>query len=205
LTRFRAAVLLAAGHGGRMGGPKARLCIDGRPLLLHHVERIAQLGIERVVAVVHPREASRIALSGIVLALSEAADQAGSLAVGVRALGVMDAEDALLVTPVDALPPNLDVHAALAAALDAGARAATPVFGGRGGHPVACRFAELAVYAAPGPHPPLRARLGAMGDSRARVTVADRAIAGDLDTPEDVRALTGMDPTFVERIDLSAT
>jgi molybdenum cofactor cytidylyltransferase len=201
LTRFRAAVLLAAGHGGRMGGPKARLCIEGRALLLHHVERAAELGIERVVAVVNPQEASRIALSGVTLALSEAPDPAGSLAVGVIALGGIVAEDAVLVTPVDTLPPSPEVYAALARELEAGARAATPIFDGDGGHPVACRFVELATYATRGPHPPLRDVLNALGEKRVRVVVKDPRVATDLDTPEDVRALTGTGPVIVERID----
>jgi CTP:molybdopterin cytidylyltransferase MocA len=197
----RAAIVLAAGRGERMGGPKAWLLVEDEPLLLLHAERARAAGCDRVVVVVSD---TRIALAlgaiaGVEVAMSREADQAGSLAIGVRALAAKDAS-AVMVTPVDALPATLATIALLFEALEHGARAATPRHGGRGGHPIACRPDVLAPYADPASPPascpPLRDSLAALGDARVRVEVLDPAVGVDLDTPEDALAVTGALPAF---------
>ena len=205
------AILLAAGRGERIGGPKALLEIDGKTLAERHVERAFALGCHRVVLVVRPEVAGALdtrPCPGLVLAISEAPDPAGSLAVGVRAL---EGCDRVLVTPVDALPVGEETCTVLLSALDRGAQAATPVHEGRGGHPVICLLEVLAPYPFPmgkkapqgspenGP-PPLRSVLRELGAGRVRVDVDDPAVEADLDTPEDLRAFAGTSPRFAERV-----
>lgn len=180
-----------------MGGPKAWLLIEGKPLLLLHVERARAAGCDPVVVVVSDERIASVVsgISGIVLAVSRAPDQAGSLAIGVRALTARH-ESAVLVTPVDALPAKLSTIALLFDALAGGAQAATPLHRTRGGHPIACRLGVLVGDRAHSLS--LRERLAALGQARVRVEVDDAAVSSDLDTPADVLAVTGAGPTFWE-------
>jgi CTP:molybdopterin cytidylyltransferase MocA len=109
-------------------------------------------------------------------------------------------DDALIVTPVDMLPAEARTLHALLACLTGEALAVTPLYGGRGGHPVIARRAVLASYEAPIaraaiplslalPLPSLREVLHELADRRLRVEVDDPRVLGDLDTPSDVRAL----------------
>jgi len=209
------AVILAAGRGERLGGPKALLELDGRTLAERHVERAFELGCARVVLVVRPEVARIVDASACphaVIAISEAPDPAGSLAVGLRALA---SSDRVLITPVDALPATKEIASALLAALDAGAMAATPIHRARGGHPVICRSDVLAAYR-PSPStpehasqegadsfPPLRTVLQSIGSARVRVEMNEPLVSLDLDTPEDLRLLAGTAPHFATRVVLS--
>lgn len=178
-------MVLAAGQGRRMGGPKALLEVDGAPLVQRHVERLQEAGCQAVAVVVRPPEASRVeGLVGIGLhtgsvrvvpALTSA--PAESLAVGLRALWagplpvLQASEHGLLVTPVDLLPPRVETLHTLLAALEGGVLAATPRYRGRGGHPVALRGAavEGLLGVGEGPLPSLRDVLQWLGERRVRV------------------------------------
>ena len=192
MTAPLSGIVLAAGAGERMGGPKALLLIDGEPLARAHARRLREAGCARVVIVTRAELVEKLAGGALVVA-SRAADPAGSLAVGLEALA--PAEDELVViTPVDAWPVRIETIARLVEAVTAGAEAATPRHGGRGGHPVVARARALASYAT-APRP-LRDLLADLARARVRVDVDDPAIAIDLDTPEDLRALTGDAPRF---------
>ncbi len=178
-------IVLAAGAGGRMGGPKARLLIGGETLASLHVRRLREAGCTDVVLVL--RSDDRQPALGATIAISTAPDPAGSLAVGLAALP----GDPVIVTPVDVLPARVDTIRALVRALsDESILAATPVHRGRGGHPVVIRRSAIAIGE------PLREILSALGDRRAKIDVDDPAVATDLDTPEDVVAATGAPPRF---------
>lgn len=196
------ALILGAGKGERIGGPKALLEIDGTTLAERHVLRARSLSCTRIVLVVRPEVAARLdttACPELILALSEAPDPAGSLAVGLRALADVDPDACALVTPVDALPASQETCTILLGALD-GAWAATPVCEGRGGHPVACRLAVLEPYRVASSPPPLRNVLSALGPRRVRIEVNDPAVVVDLDTTDDLRALTGQTPRFASQV-----
>ena len=198
-VRSRVAIVLAAGAGERMGGSKALLVVDGRPLARAHVERAHEAGCDRVVVVTRPDIALRLGEIPRATVLAEAtASQAESIAVAVRRVG-MRGDVAVLITPVDQPPVSIVTLWALFDALDAGAEVATAHHAGKGGHPVACRAHVLSPYAqgAPGTPPPiLRDVLSAYEASRARVEVDDPRVGVDLDTPDDVRAFTGAPPKF---------
>jgi molybdenum cofactor cytidylyltransferase len=189
-------VVLAAGAGERMGGPKALLLVAGERLATLHVRRLREAGCATVLLVTRPELVARFGEESAVVA-SGAPDPAGSLAVGLEALRP-EADDLIVITPVDAWPVEVATLAALVDAVRAGAEAATPLYAGRGGHPVVIRARALEAHRAPGSGspPPLREVLGALGDARRRVAVDDPGIAMDLDTPEDVVAATGGAPQF---------
>jgi CTP:molybdopterin cytidylyltransferase MocA len=201
-----ATVVLAAGAGTRLGGPKALLAWPSPkgqkpvPLAIAHAEE--RLGAEsgRVLLVVRkPMLGSLLGYvqPGVDLLASDAADElgaAGSLAFAVSRLGEVDAA---VVTPVDTPPAHADTVARLVAALagDPALLAARPVCRGRAGHPVALRRAALERYAAPAP-PPLREHLRALGPACGDVDVTDPTVLIDLDTPADVMGTLGALPRF---------
>jgi CTP:molybdopterin cytidylyltransferase MocA len=166
-ARLRA-VVLAAGEGRRMGGSKALLVVDARPLVVRHVQRLAELGCESIAVVVRPDVAwlvssllekaaeARLFAQGVDVRIVAAAtpSQAASLAAGLATWrssidpAIARGREVVLVTPVDMRPASLATLRALRNALDADAAAlaATPTCSGRGGHPVAARADLLAPY-----------------------------------------------------------
>lgn len=192
------AVVLAAGAGERMGGPKALLELDGAPLLQRHVERALALGCAHVAAIIAPEVHALLApaLSRFAAKLSLIAahtdSQASSLARIVQALAhAHSSSPTFLITPVDVLPCSAATFRALHAALAPQLCAATPSFAGRGGHPVLVRAELLMPYrdAALAAYPPLRDVLARAGARRREVVVEDPAVVSDLDTYAEARAL----------------
>ena len=184
---------LAAGHGRRLGGRKSRLVIAGDPLVLHHVRAFAAAGA-RAIVVAHPEDVALVDSTAKVV-VSEEEQQSGSLSIGVRALP-SDA-DVVFITPVDALPATVATFAALASALtSSGTIAATPIFQGRRGHPVAVRRSALGPYEAGSTPPPLRDWLASLGAARMEVSVDDPNVVTDLDDAVRVIAATGAPPRF---------
>jgi len=191
-------IVLAAGDGVRMGGSKALLVIDGEPLALVHAARLAEGGCARVVVVVREEVLARLGVANDArLVVSDAEDQAGSLAVALREHRAPP-DEIVVVTPVDAAPAGRETVVRLIDEVARGALAATPRYETKSGHPIACRRSVLEPYRGKPPFPPLRDVLRALGDKRARVDVTDPRVGVDLDTPEDVVALTGHPPLFVQ-------
>ena len=134
------AVILAAGRGARVGGPKALLTLDGETFLARVARLLRRPGVERVTAVVG-HEADRVRHEaglppdvGVVVNARYAEGMLTSILAGLA-----DAEaggaDAILLHPVDHPlidPATLD---AVVAALAQGATIAVPSHGGRRGHP----------------------------------------------------------------------
>jgi molybdenum cofactor cytidylyltransferase len=192
-------IVVGAGRGSRLGGPKALLCWAQLPqkwllpLAAAHVEARAES--QRVIVVVRePVEtilrrvaAMSFARPGIgELVVSHAPDElgpAGSLAAA--APHVTAEDEVLLVTPVDCPPARSDTVKRLLDGLAAApnALAAKLRYEGRGGHPVALRPAVLARYRQPSP-PPLRDRLREV--EVVDVPVDDPMVTLDIDRPEDL-------------------
>lgn len=199
-------VVLAAGAGKRLGGPKALLSWPGpkqqdRPLAIAHAEERLAAESRRVLVVT--RRAIVASLLGYVrpgidLLASDAADElgpAGSL--GFAAPRIEPADALVVVTPVDTPPAKAETVASLLAALaaDPALLAARPVCFGRAGHPVVLRLAALDRYRRPDP-PPLRDHLHALGAACAGVPVTDPTVLIDLDTPADVMGTLQALPRF---------
>ncbi len=202
-------IVLAAGLGSRMGGPKTRLMLDDRSFLWHHAERLAEVGCAEVVLVVRPddpagglgaqpRARSTMPLTArpALVVPARPCSQAESFARGLDALarvqGDVSANDVVIVMPVDMLPPRRSTMATLvAAALAEDVDAVTPRLRRgdgvreRSGHPIVVRFGLVSGYLGPrGSTKPLRDVVRA--SRRVRLDVDDDAIVSDLDTPRDL-------------------
>jgi CTP:molybdopterin cytidylyltransferase MocA len=146
------AVVLAAGEGRRMGGPKALLRLDdGTSFLAQACATLSRPAVARVIAVLGA-QASRVRAeaglpAGVTVVVNERWEE-GMLSSVLRGLDAAeaDAAAAVLLHPVDTpfvAPATVD---AVAAALAAGAEVAVPSWEGRRGHPAGFArpvFAEL--------------------------------------------------------------
>jgi CTP:molybdopterin cytidylyltransferase MocA len=198
------AIVLAAGRGERVGGPKALLAWRSRgrdvPLAIAHAEARLEGDSARAVLVVRHRHVAPLAPfvgDAVHVIESEAPEEvgpAGSLAYATRALA---GEPLVLVTPVDAVPASEAIVRRLRAALgaDPALLAVRPRFEGRRGHPVLLRATALEPYRR-GDAPPLRDHLRALGPAALDVDVDDASVLEDLDTPADVERVTGRAPVF---------
>lgn len=203
------AIVLAAGLGSRLGGPKALLAFGdppGRPLAVAHAQA-RRADCDRVWIVV--RAAVAEVLGPLVselevpteLLVSTAPDEegpAGSIATAVerwRRRGAAGAQEPVLITPVDVVPAIEATVAALLRACTDDVDAVKPRSAGRGGHPVLVRWASLA--GAPNAPPvPLRDVLRSLGPRCREVEIDDPRVLSDLDTTADVERWTGGPPRF---------
>ena len=134
------AIILAAGRGARMGGPKALLTLQGETFLARVARLLRRPGIDRVTAVLG-HEADRVQReAGLApdVAVVVNARYADGMLTSIVA-GLEEAEGAgagaVLVHPVD--HPLIDPATvdAVVAALGQGATIAVPSHGGHRGHP----------------------------------------------------------------------
>lgn len=192
--------VLAAGEGTRLGGPKALLAwplLPQRwlvPLAVAHLEALdgrVTVVVREAVAKALRRHAPLSFSAERRLVVSTAPDHlgpAGSIAAAVAGLSDEDLApgERVMIVPVDTPPVSARVRRALVEAMDApGARAARPVHGERGGHPVIVEASLLARYRDPSP-PPLRDILRRLGPARIDVEVDDPQVVMDIDTPDDL-------------------
>lgn len=190
------AIILAAGKGMRLGGPKALLLWPGakgtkpRPLAIVHAE--TRLKAESTRAIVVSRKHIIQMLipfvgPGLDLVVSDAPDELGPAGSIATAVSHIQPTDRVLVCPVDTLPAKRETTERLLAALgsnDVGPLATRPKVGERFGHPVAMQGTGLDRYRAPNP-PPLRDHLKSLGEACIGVDVRDPDVLVDIDTPAD--------------------
>lgn len=191
------AVVLAAGAGRRMGGPKAllRLAPDGPTLVETAVGHVRLAGCREVVVVVGAAadevgEVARAAGARVVLAADWDEGMGASLRAGLDALAdgpaAAGAPDTALVTLVDLPDVGPEVMARVLAAADGPGSLVRASYGGTPGHPVLLGRDHWA-----------RVRDSATGDRGAReylmvtahrvVECGDLATGQDVDTGEDLR------------------
>jgi molybdenum cofactor cytidylyltransferase len=175
-------IVLAAGRGVRMGGPKTTLVLEGRTLLEHAIDSALASRLEEVVVVLRPGDtigcravaARADARLRAVVAPDADGGQARSLAAGLDALGTGIDAAAILLADQPGIPPCLVDRIAQAAA--GSSRPAVRPVHVHGGARV------------PG-HPVVLAR---------RLFAKARALEGD----EGARALWRDDPTLLEEIEI---
>jgi CTP:molybdopterin cytidylyltransferase MocA len=189
------AIVLAAGEGRRMGGPKALVPVGDGTFLSRACRLFARPGIASVVAVLGA-EAERVrAAAGIPAEATVAVNERWregmltSVWVGLDAAEALGAE-AVLLHPVDnpfVAPATID---AVVVALAKGAEIAVPSHAGRRGHPAGfARPSWPALRAAP-LDGGARTVLAAQKDRVVHVP-ADADCLVDLDTPGDLEATRG--------------
>lgn len=212
-------LVLAAGAGKRMGGPKALLAVrwgEGPgeiPLAIAHAQSMLDGGAQRVVLVTRAsvaRELSRFAQRGLDIVVSDAEEAlgpAGSIRWGLAFLeaeGLREDElPLMLVTPVDLPPATIETRSALLAAMaqrptSSAVVAARPLFEGRRGHPVLIEARGLAPLRE-GSGITLREVLSGLGDRCIDVPVDDPRAITNLDFPEDVERWYKNPPRFFEQ------
>ena len=190
-------IVLAAGAGHRLGGPKALLRWPypphaGQLLAAVHARQLLLAGCARVLVVTRARIA--VALDGALPAAARVVisrqphsrGPAGSLRAVARTLGSCHAP--AFVIPVDNTVVTTAVYTALAQALSTEVLAARPRWGHRRGHPVLLRAALLCQFIN-GPLPTLRQLLRGKRDRVVDVPVHDSNILRDLDTPQQWQQL----------------
>lgn len=166
---------------------------EGKSLLLHAIDGLGPW-CEAVVVVGGERGEEIAALAAMrpgTLTTTNPRPQGGmfsSVQVGAGALA--EELDGVFVLPVDCPLVGASTYASLVAAFVAheGRQAVVPEFGGRGGHPVLLPAAALGVVLAAPVTMTLREVLRDL--HALRVAVDDEAVLMDLDTAEDLRALS---------------
>jgi CTP:molybdopterin cytidylyltransferase MocA len=196
-----AAVVLAAGEGRRMGGPKALLVVDGKPLVRSHVERLREVGCLPVIVVVRAAILEQVReilvdAPGVRVIGGETSAMADSLRLGLEHV-TPTANQVIVISTVDSLPARCStLHALIAAAMAEGVQVATPCHAGRSGHPVVARERLLRAFRR-GYAGTLRDLIRSAGSERRRVDVEDAAVVHDFDTPDDLTAARpGLLPDF---------
>jgi len=189
------AILLAAGRGARMGGPKALLPIGGETFLARCARLLHRPGVSTVIAVTG-HEAARVAReagappgTSFVVNARHGEGMLTSILAGLQAAEQAGA-DAVLVHPVDHPLVEEATVDAVVAALQGGARIAVPSHEGRRGHPGGFARAAWDALRAAAPEEGARAVLAAHPDWIVHVPGGPGGRAG-VNTPEDYRRLIG--------------
>ena len=188
-----AGLLLAAGGGSRLGGPKAMVEFRGERLIDRGVRLLADGGCDPVVAVLG---AVVVPVPGAVMVRNRdwATGMGSSLRAGLRSLP--DQVNAVVVALVDQPLVRPAAVRRLIEAYTAGATVAVAAYGGAPRNPVLIareHFAEVGALA--------QGDVGARPFLRAHpelVTVVpcdDVGDPADIDTPEDLRALGPLPPS----------
>jgi molybdenum cofactor cytidylyltransferase len=191
--RPAAAVVPAAGRGERFGSRKLLATVDGVPLIGRTVRSLLDGGVDRVVVVVAPPQASQsptaadapiLADPRVTLVVNPDPDR-GMLFSILAGLSVADGD------PVLVLPGDMPfVRPATVSAVIAAARRhdalVSPRFEGRRGHPIAmpARIAA-AVFGGPAARD-FSAALEPYKKERLELDVDDPGVLRDVDTPGDL-------------------
>ncbi|MCU0610987.1 MAG: nucleotidyltransferase family protein [Candidatus Eisenbacteria bacterium] len=185
------AVILAAGASSRMGSPKALMIRHDLTLLEETIAPFAAVGARlMVVTGFHAKRvepASRVLGATVIRNVAPHRGMASSVRTGLRNAGE---DDLVFVHPVDCPGVRPETLRMLVGALQAfdGAHAATPLFRGRGGHPVILDRTARAVMLGTKHHFTLRDLLARLGPAVIRVETGDPAVLRDIDTREDAAA-----------------
>jgi CTP:molybdopterin cytidylyltransferase MocA len=202
-------VVLAAGSGQRMGGPKALLAWPSRqpgqpelPLAIAHAEARLAAESRLVMVVTRPAVVRSLLMHvrpGVDLLASTAADELGPAGSLAFAASRLSEARAVVITPVDTPPARAETVQALLARLlaDPATLAVRPRYDRRAGHPVVVRPAALEVYRDASAPPPLRDHLRSLGPACVDLDIEDSAVLVDLDTAAQVGAWLRAVPRFL--------
>jgi len=189
-----AGLLLAAGAGRRMGGPKALLELEGEPLVCRGIRLLAEGGCDPVVVVVGAAaDRVRELCEGaeVVEAAGWDTGMGASLRAGLARLGGETVVSGAVVALVDQPLVTVAVLDRLHAAHGAGAVAAVATYDGRPRNPVLlARSTWQGVSAAATGDEGARGWLRAHPDLVVQVDCTGVGAPDDLDTPLDLTRMT---------------
>ena len=184
------AVVLAAGRGERIGGPKATLSVDasGRTFAAAILATLRAAGVEAVRVVVAPGQ--RLEGAGLVENPDPARGMLSSVQCGLRALP--PGAEAVLVWPVDHPLVRTETVIAMIERFRSGrAPLIVPSHRGRRGHPALFAAETIPELFTARPEEGARAVVHAHAD-RVELEVDDPGVVTDIDTPEDHARAMGL-------------
>jgi molybdenum cofactor cytidylyltransferase len=187
-----AALLLAAGESSRMGSAKPLLSWHGEPLVVYQVRQLRAGGAEDVIAVLgHEAEAAaplvEAAGGRAILNPRYREGRASSIRAGAAALP--EDATAVIILAVDQPRPAAVVRAVLEAHLRGASLITTPLYTGRGGHPVVVAGALLPeLRAVTEADEGLRAIVRRHAAGRLRMPVDDPIVLVEFNTPAEYAA-----------------
>lgn len=187
-------LILAAGRGTRMGGPKALLTFANEPWWRIQSRRLTSTGIPTA-WVISDAVRAAIAPNGDgpqrLITADSGAPMFTSILTGLRALAP-NPPQAVFILPVDAPVPEPSVWRTLAESVnDQDAPVSIPTFQGKTGHPVLLRWSwiESTLFAAAPAADPTALRLDTLiAPVARRIPVTDPCVVINLNTPDDVSA-----------------
>lgn len=188
------ALILAAGAGRRMGGPKALLAFEGRTCLEWVVDACREGGADPI-ALVHAAHAGDVSEAADRLALTTVVNPTPELGMFssvqhglARLLDRSPDACGFILVPVDHPRITGATVAALRAALtsDRGLIWIRPTFEGRPGHPIAISRALAQSLLDERADQPLSDVLRSLGAERRDLPVPDAGILANLNRPQDL-------------------
>lgn len=190
------AVVPAAGESRRMGRPKMLLEIDGEPLIARVVAALRGGGAEPVIVVAPPAAtpegppvaaAARQAGAVVVVPADRPAEMRASVELGVQHLGPENPPPGIVLTPGD--HPGI-TSAIVRQVLNHWAghpgSIIVPRVEGRAAHPTVLPWDVVRMIASLPPHQGINALVAAHPDRVAFLELPHRALADDLNTPDDL-------------------
>ena len=179
-------IVLAAGRGSRMGGPKALMDVGGRPWWQWQMERLDAAGLESVWVVSEEVRAAMEESDADAewLAMGDPDEPMfDSIVAGVSALEDLGDVRGVFILPVDVPAPASRVWQALAAAEPV----AAPTFNARRGHPLYLTWSWVEAHVFPVRAQADRRRLDEMIRGHVRdVPVDDPDVVTNLNRPEEL-------------------
>ena len=190
-TGLAPVLVLAAGRGTRMGGPKALMMVGVRPWWQVQRERLTAARVPTMwVVSAQVRQVLASSIPGIVMATSDSdAPMFASIRAGAQALSVHDPLPGMFVLPVDVPAPGPAVWSMLQSA----GAATVPTHHGNHGHPIYVAW-DLVVRHILGNDDP-SARLDQLIAPNVRyIPVDDPSVMTNLNTPQAVEAWESSQP-----------
>ena len=183
------AVVLAAGSGSRVGGPKLRMVVEGRSFLAHAVNILASGGVEPICCVVAAEDApwarQEVAGASVCVNADPARGMFSSLVAG---LAFLQGKTGAFVAPVD--HPYVRV-ATIKTLLTVFAgfpdHVIKPAYHGRTGHPIILPGHVFPIVQQASGVATLREVLGQTGAQVRYVDVDDEGVLVNVNTPADIR------------------
>jgi len=185
------AIVLAAGEGRRMGGPKALLPFGGATMLEYLLATCRRAGLRRTILVLGA-EAERIrrtlSLGDAYVVINEKYTSGQTSSVKVALASLEPSAQGFMLFPVDVplIRPGL-CRKMLSLFRPGRGMIVVPSFAGRRGHPALYDIRYREEFLALGDEEPAHRVIRSHEDAVAYVEAEDDSVLFDVDTPEDYR------------------
>jgi molybdenum cofactor cytidylyltransferase len=188
-TGIVGAVVLAAGSGNRIGGPKLRMVVEGRSFLARTVENLVSAGVGPICCVVTAEEApwarQEVTNAEVCVNSDPSRGMLSSVAAG---LAYLEGKTGALIVPVDHPYVRVSTMTGLLAVFDGFVdHIIKPVYRGRAGHPIILPKHVFQIVQHTSGMTTLREVLAHAGVQVRYLDVDDEGVLVNVNTPGDVR------------------